>query len=275
MLFQLVHVHSADQNHHPAAFHTQRRSCLHISQLSLTRDERFRWENPLYQVSLRLSNQSAFIWLILFYDIIFLLWEQIIHYIPSHSYTCKFGVWLHWDAACWFPLLGFFVYGSGFSARDAAHVMLCFSALIFLQSIHFCHCLPHLVGGWRKADKSKKSFFLPVMLTNIHISVIFLCSFPCLWLFLLISTFFCAFFLFSPSYLLSVFPPQLLLKMQQEVDFIFQTLLLHGVSIVQRPGGRSLCSCSWLVRMRLLSSVLHLSLIVLSSSSADSVGLWF
>lgn len=169
MLFQLVHVHSADQNHHPAAFHTQRRSCLHISQLSLTRDERFRWENPLYQ----LSNQSAFIWLILFYDIVFLLWEQIIHYIPSHSYTCKLEVWLHRDAACLFPLLGFFVYGSGFSARDAAHVMLCFSALIFLQSIHFCHCLPHLVGGWRKADKSKKSFSRPCSPTFIYLSFSF------------------------------------------------------------------------------------------------------
>lgn len=102
-----------------------------------------------------------------------------------------------------------------------------------------------------------KTFFLPIMLTNIHLSVIFLCSFPCLWLF------------FSHSHLLLCLPPfpplifalphQLLLQMHPKVDFIFQTLLLRGLSIVQRGGGRSQRSCSWLVRMRLLSSALHLS----------------
>lgn len=46
--------------------------------------------------------------------------------------------------------------------------------------ILFCHPLAHLVGGWKEDRQKPKLFFHAVMLTNIHLSVIFLCSFHCL-----------------------------------------------------------------------------------------------
>lgn len=177
MLFQLVHIHSADQNHHPAAFHTQRRSWLHVSQLRLRSDGRFRWGNPLYQVSLLLSNQSGFIRFIL----LFILFS----YCEKRAFILRLWVWL----------LSFFL-------------------SIRLPPVHSFLSLSSSSGWGMKEDRPKpKIVFLPVMLTNIHLFVIFFCSVPCLWLFFLIPTFFWAFFLFSPSS-----TPQLPLKMQQEVS---------------------------------------------------------
>lgn len=256
MLFQLFHVQSADRNHHPATLHTQRRSCLHISQLTLMRDGRFPWEDPLYQVLLLLSSQSGVISRVLVDDIIFVLGEENIHSIPFHSCTCKLEVWLHQDAACFFPSLSFWLLCSCFMIASIL-LMPSFVSHRLSSSSPFIFLIVFFMWLGEEVRQKPKTFFLPIMLTNIHLSVIFLCSFPCLWLF------------FSHSHLLLCLPPfpplifalphQLLLQMHPKVDFIFQTLLLRGLSIVQRGGGRSQRSCSWLVRMRLLSSALHLS----------------
>lgn len=106
------------------------------------------------------------------------------------------------------------------------------SVLIFLKSIHFCHGLPRLAGGWMKTNTSQKSFSCPSCsptFTYLSFSSAHFLLFD-------------SFSAFPHSFVPSAFSPHhncsrsfspSCSSMQLEVDFIFQILLLHGVFIEQ------------------------------------------
>lgn len=102
------HVHSADQNHHPAASHTKTFLSAHFPAQSETKRTLLMKKILIYQVSLLLSHQSGFVWSVVFYNIVCLWWEQNFHFIPSLSYMLAGCLALSRCSFCpWHPLFLF------------------------------------------------------------------------------------------------------------------------------------------------------------------------
>lgn len=253
MLFQLVHEHSADQNHHPAAFRTQRRSCLHIAQLRLMRDGRLWWENSLYQVPL-LLNQSGFVWFVHLISAISFLRMKVgsFDFIKiSLSVFLRLWVWLH----C-------FCLSRFCSCHLLSQCWSSSSPFIFVMVF-----LIWLGDEWRRT-KAKNLFPVPRAHQRsliCHFPLLISCS---LTLSLHFHILLCLLPLLPIIIALGLSPPAAP-QCSRKLILSFRHCCSMVSSLSRTGGGRSLHSCSWLVRMRLFSSAPYLFLIVLPSSRAD------